>query len=223
MATESAVRYLRAAALRQAREQLADDDLLLKVLEAGVGFVDAPHLVNLRERCLAAPAGAFVECGVAQGASLVVMAAYGDDRIVWGFDSFEGLPELSDADDGSGADFVGYSCSGDRGEQSVRDTFAAFSMPMRNVRLVKGWFADTLASTDTGPIAVLRLDADFYEATRCALETMVPRVVRGGFILIDDYYSVDGCRKAVDEYRAAQGIGSPLVVTDRNSEVWWTA
>ena len=183
----------------KAREQLADDDLLLEVLEAGDGFVDAPRLVNLRERCLAAPDGAFVECGVAQGTSLVVMAAYGDGRIVWGFDSFEGLPELSDVDDGSGADFVGYSCSGERGEQSVRDTFEKVSVPMENVRLVKGWFADTLASADTGPIAVLRLDGDFYEATRCALETMVPRVVRGGFILIDDYNSFDGCRKAVDE------------------------
>ena len=48
-------------------------------------------------------------------------------------------------------------------------------------------------------------------------------VVRGGFILIDDYNSFDGCRKAVDEYRVVQAIGSPLVVTDPNSEVWWTA
>ena len=50
-----------------------------------------------------------------------------------------------------------------------------------------------------------------------------PPVVRGGFILIDDYDSFDGCRKAVDEYRAAQGVSSPLVVTDPNTEVWWTA
>jgi hypothetical protein len=92
---------MREVTLREAREQLAPDDLLRRVLEASFAFADVPRLLNLRERCLSAPPGAFVECGVAQGASLAVMAAYADGRRVWGFDSFE-LPVLAAADGDQG-------------------------------------------------------------------------------------------------------------------------
>jgi hypothetical protein len=222
MPNDAAVRFMREVTLREAREQLAPDDLLLRVLEASFAFVDVPRLLNLRERCLSAPPGAFVECGVAQGASLAVMAAYADGRRVWGFDSFEAFPMLSAADEGSGAELVGYSCSGDEGELAVVKTFAQVGVSMTDVHLVKGWFSDTLPETALGPIAVLRLDADFYEATKCALDQLYPSVVRGGYVIIDDYATFTGCRRAVDEYRELHAIDSPLQVTDPNSEVWWS-
>ena len=222
MPNDAAVRFIREVTLREAREQLAPDDLLLRVLEASFAFVDVPRLLNLRERCLSAPPGAFVECGVAQGASLAVMAAYADGRRVWGFDSFEAFPMLSAADEGSGAELVGYSCSGDEGELAVVKTFAQVGVSMTDVHLVKGWFSDTLPENVLGPIAVLRLDADFYEATKCALDQLYPSVVRGGSVIIDDYATFTGCRRAVDEYRELHAIDSPLQVTDPNSEVWWS-
>ena len=49
-------------------------------------------------------------------------------------------------------------------------------------------------------IALLHIDADFYELVRLALETWEPRVSPGGYIQIDDYSSFIGCKRAVDEY-----------------------
>jgi len=49
-------------------------------------------------------------------------------------------------------------------------------------------------------IALLHIDADFYESVKLALETWVPHVTKGGYIQIDDYSSFIGCRTAGDEY-----------------------
>jgi hypothetical protein len=50
------------------------------------------------------------------------------------------------------------------------------------------------------PIALLRMDADWYESTRCILENLASRLAPGGLILVDDYYTWDGCAQAVNEF-----------------------
>jgi len=55
-------------------------------------------------------------------------------------------------------------------------------------------------------IAVLRLDTDWYESTRCELEQLFPRLSEGGVLIIDDYGHWEGCRRAVDEYFADHQI-----------------
>ncbi len=49
-------------------------------------------------------------------------------------------------------------------------------------------------------ISLLRLDTDFYESTKVELEILYPRLVSGGFLIIDDYGHWKGSQKAVDEY-----------------------
>jgi O-methyltransferase len=72
-------------------------------------------------------------------------------------------------------------------------------------RLVPGWFKDTLATfVPPEPIAVLRLDGDWYDSTRLCLEALYPAVPPGGLIIIDDYYAWEGCARAVHEYLAQQ-------------------
>jgi len=58
------------------------------------------------------------------------------------------------------------------------------------------------SSMPNGPIALLRLDTDWYESTRHELEHLYPRLVRGGVLVIDDYGHWAGARKAVDDYIA---------------------
>ena len=58
------------------------------------------------------------------------------------------------------------------------------------------------------PIAVLRLDTDWYESTRHELEHLYPRLSVGGVLIIDDYGYWQGARKAVDEYFA----GGPILL-----------
>ena len=54
------------------------------------------------------------------------------------------------------------------------------------------------------PLALLRLDTDWYESTRHELEHLYPRLSPGGVLIVDDYGHWQGARRAVDEYFAAQ-------------------
>ncbi len=75
------------------------------------------------------------------------------------------------------------------------------------IELIKGDVRETipefLQSKGNGlKIALLNLDLDLYEPTQIALEHFVPRMVRGGIIIVDEY-AVDtfgGETKAIDEY-----------------------
>ena len=46
----------------------------------------------------------------------------------------------------------------------------------------------------------MRLDTDFYSSTKIELEILYPRLVKGGVLIIDDYGSWEGSKRAVDEY-----------------------
>jgi O-methyltransferase len=49
-------------------------------------------------------------------------------------------------------------------------------------------------------IALLRLDGDWYESTMDCLKYLFPKVVQKGIIIIDDYFTWEGCSKAVHDY-----------------------
>jgi O-methyltransferase len=188
-------------------------------------MVSRQRLYNLRRICLSAlPHGAFVECGVAKGGCLALMTALSTSRKIWGFDSFEGMPPLGEKDKGDGQDWVGYRCSGIDGQDAVARTFNQYGVSMKNVTLVKGWFSETVPqqSGNIGPIAILRLDSDWYESTRLTLEKLYPLVSPGGIVIIDDYHTFSGCRLAVDEFRTNNRILNPLITTESDSEVFWT-
>jgi Macrocin-O-methyltransferase (TylF) len=200
-------------------------DLMRDICGSGLAMALASHLRNLRDLALsyADQPGAFVECGVARGGCLALMSHLaGPDRITWGFDSFDGLPELGSEDEGSGQEFVGFRCSGE-GQQAVSKTFTTLGLPMSNVRIVAGWFDQTLRgfTNEVGPIALLRLDADWYEPTRLALEAFYDSVISGGAIIINDYFTFTGCQRAVDEFRAGLRPAGALQIVDPYSEVFW--
>ena len=98
-----------------------------------------------------------------------------------------------------------------------------FRVDAASVKLVPGWFEDTLAGSldGIGPIAVLRLDNDWYKSTKYCLELLYERVVDRGYIIIDDYHTLTGCKKAVDEFRELRGIKSALVTTEIGTEAYW--
>ena len=170
----------------------------------------------------------FVECGVAKGGALALMKYASTNNPVFGFDSFEGMPDIVEKDLGSYnktdplLDFgkVGDNLSG--GIESVYTTFKSLNQSMENVHLIKGFFNDTLAlnKSKCGKIAVLRIDADWYESCKICLEELYDQVVEGGIIISDDYGHFIGAKRAVDEFREAHGIMSPLIQTDY-CEFYW--
>ena len=81
----------------------------------------------------------------------------------------------------------------------------AFNVASAALQTPAGFLVDRI-----GPIAVLRLDGDFYESTRFCLETLYDRVVPGGYVIIDDYGTFEGCRAAVHEFLDSRGLALHL-------------
>jgi O-methyltransferase len=175
--------------------------------------------------------GCFVECGVARGGCSALMALItkedNNNRKSWLFDSFEGLPEQTVEDEyeapvlpmpeDKSAKVVapGY-CLGTFEE--VEDLlFSKLGLNKDNIFMVKGWFEDTLPvnSNKVGDIAVLRIDGDWYSSTKCCLDNLYDNVITGGYVIIDDYESVIGCKKAVDEFIANHKLNVKLVFDKR--------
>ncbi len=156
-------------------------------------------------------AGAVVECGVWRGGMIGGIAALlGPGREYWLFDSFEGLPPAGDVDGEAArawqADTAspGYHDNCRAEESWAREAMRRAGSPPH--RLVRGFFQDTLpgAEPPAGGIALLRLDADWYESTTSCLTHLFPHVVDGGLIVLDDYHVWDGCTRAVHDYLSAR-------------------
>ena len=65
-----------------------------------------------------------------------------------------------------------------------------------------------------GALAFAHLDCGKYEAMRVLLERTAPRLVSGGTLIVDDYTTKEGCKRAVDEYFHGKG-GFKLVRKSR--------
>ncbi|MFA5377697.1 MAG: TylF/MycF/NovP-related O-methyltransferase [Dehalococcoidia bacterium] len=169
--------------------------------------------------------GAFVECGVYNGGGAAVMARELGPRPVWLFDSFEGLPKPEEIDGGRATMKYNHKVEAKVKWQAgdpvkVQAAFRALNRWDSDVHIVKGWFEDTLPGTDTGPIAALHLDADWYASTCIALETLYDRVVPGGLILVDDYGAWVGCRTAVQEFWQRRHIAPAFTMLDETAGYW---
>ncbi|WFE59665.1 TylF/MycF family methyltransferase [Micromonospora sp. WMMD712] len=170
--------------------------------------------------------GDFIETGVWRGGVCImargVFEAYGiRDRTVWVADSFEGIPDTG-ADGHPMDQALGlHHCNDVLGipVEVVQANFARYGLLDDQVRFLPGWFSDTLPHAPISQLAVLRLDGDLYESTRDALTNLYAKVSPGGYVVIDDYV-IPACRKAVQEFRAAQGVTEPLQVIDEYSVYW---
>jgi hypothetical protein len=170
--------------------------------------------------------GDLVECGVWRGGAAIYMKAVADhvgltDRDLWLADSFEGLPvptlEEDRLDPGHDLSMIGQlKVSAD----GVRSHFEHLGLWDERVKILRGWFKDTLPRAPIGSIALLRLDGDLYESTRDALEALYRKVSHGGFVIVDDYYGWSSCKKAVDDFRRSHGITSAIVDIDWTGVYW---
>jgi O-methyltransferase len=162
--------------------------------------------------------GDVVECGVCNGGSAAVLAhvVAGSrmTRKVWLFDSFQGMPRPT-IEDGKAADAYEGKDVGDI--KKVKTVLNKVGADMGSIRIIAGWYQQTFASVDIDKIALLNLDADWYESLKLCLERFYDHVVTGGFISIDDYGYWPGCRRAVDEFLKTRGIADSLKRVDETA------
>lgn len=181
--------------------------------------------------------GCLVECGTWKGGACGMMALAhlaGDAaaRSIHLFDSFQGLPEPDGERDGGAA--VAYAAgraSGDLAgigrcvatlEETQRLLREAIGYPENLTHYHVGWFQQTVpaVASEVGPIALLRLDGDWYESTKICLDWLVPRVSPGGIVIVDDYGKWAGCRRAVDEFFVRRGRPLLLHHIDAAGRYW---
>jgi O-methyltransferase len=170
--------------------------------------------------------GDLVETGVWRGGAAILMRAvlraYGDtQRSVWLADSFAGLPK-PDAErypqDAGDLHWSWQELAISR--EAVEANFRRYGLLDDQVRFIEGWFRDTLPTAPIERIAVLRLDGDMYESTIVALESLYAMVAPGGFVIVDDYGAVPGCRQAVDDFRGARDISEAVLPIDWAGAYW---
>jgi hypothetical protein len=175
--------------------------------------------------------GAFVECGVWRGGSVLAMVlklqSLGrTDREIHLYDTFEGMTAPSEHDTSryegpATATWAESTARGERAwghvfgaevfdERSVRALLVATGYPEERLHIVKGPVEDTIPEQAPSEVALLRLDTDWYESTRHELEHLYPRLHPGGVLIIDDYGHWEGARQAVDEY--FDGSAAPILL-----------
>jgi O-methyltransferase len=142
--------------------------------------------------------GAVVECGVLDGGTAALMAfgTAGSGREIHLFDSWKGLPTTSEKD-GKATMWAGENVGS---QKRVVSIFKTLNITASRVTFHGGWFEETFPKAKINQIALLHIDADFYDSVRLSLSSWEPHVSPGGYIQIDDYSSFVGCRRAVDEY-----------------------
>ena len=122
--------------------------------------------------------GLTLEFGVAQGESIRQIAGQISGK-VYGFDSFEGLPE----------DWTHFQRQGRFGDEGAPSGLPA------NVELVAGWFNETLPpflEGHPGDARFIHVDSDIYSSAKTVLACMAPRIVAGTVILFDEYFNYPG-------------------------------
>lgn len=132
--------------------------------------------------------GLFLEFGVATGATVTHLAGLVDTPI-YGFDSFEGLPEDWRTGFGQGS-FSG----------------CIPSVPS-NVKLVRGWFSETLPiflSQHKEKVSFIHIDCDLYSSTKCVFDLLRDRICKGTVIQFDEYWNYPGWKK--HEYLAFEEL-----------------
>ena len=190
---DRAIRALHEVEFRERRDLLAAGERDAAVASARFAAREMPTALafhdpvsTLRYAVEIAPAGGLaLEFGVFQGSSLEVIAEGRGRRDVYGFDSFQGLPE----------DYRPHVRAG---------AFATDGLPeVAGAELVVGWFQDTLPgflAAHPGPVHLLHVDGDLYSSAVTVLEHVGPRLVPGSVVVFDEFFNFPGWEQ--HEYRA---------------------
>ena len=169
--------------------------------------------------------GCLVETGAWRGGMGMWMQSilkyYRDNRNIWLFDTFEYFPQPSNSKDRSIHEITNILFEKMQNTNEVKNNFVKNGLFDKNIRLVEGEFTKTIPITNTGPIAILRLDSDYYDSTMLVLENYYWKISKRGYIIIDDYSNTYlACKDAVDDFRLKYNI-TELIINKSNGSVYW--
>lgn len=140
--------------------------------------------------------GYIFEAGIYKGGSLEILAKYNPGIDIMAVDSFEGVPKETEGKD--------YHRFGDFNEGvNFHSIGGYFKMVYPPVRIVKGFIPKAFEYFDEHTnFCFCHLDLDMYQSIKDALDFCLPRLLKGGMILMDDWKqrSTPGCELAVNDF-----------------------
>ena len=127
--------------------------------------------------------GIWLEFGVWSGKTINILSKYADK--IYGFDSFIGLP--TPATDNR-TDW----------RQTHFDRKGVLPKVNNNVKLIKGWFNDTLKNfldNNNNNVSVLHIDSDLYSSAKYVLNTLKHLLVNGTIVIFDELINYSGFKE----------------------------
>ncbi len=178
-----------------------------------------PRLFSLyslaKQICLDDIPGNFVECGTWRGGTAALLAFVIKNyslrpRLLYAFDTFEGMPDPTDVDRHNGTPANDTFFGAGTLKAPILDGLdpVCRALNVRDIVVpVQGLFSQTLPQhkPQIANIALLHADGDWYESTLDIFNNLFEQVVDDGIIQIDDYGFWEGCRKATHEFERSQG------------------
>ncbi|MBI5496403.1 MAG: class I SAM-dependent methyltransferase [Deltaproteobacteria bacterium] len=143
--------------------------------------------------------GDVIECGVFTGGTSIMLALllrrWGVTKKVYMLDSFRGLPVPNATHDAFYR--AGWFAVG----RNTAEQLAIRCGVRGSVVIMEGWFKDTLPRLTQERFCLAHVDGDLYESTTTCLRHLVPRMVEGGVMVMDDYDDGGGgVKRAVQEH-----------------------
>jgi len=187
------VLHVRREMMRRAVNETAD--YLSASAPSAVGLATAKDLLRRALKAAENVQGAYAEFGVYKGATINFIADLYPKKKIWGFDSFEGLPEEWS------------------GNPSIFATAGRLPNVRSNVTLVRGWFDKSVPEwllSQPGPIAFAHIDCDVYSSTKAIFDAIGSRLQPNAVIVFDEYFGYPGWQhhefKGFQEFVRAAGV-----------------
>lgn len=137
------------------------------------------------------------EVGVYQGGSAKIICEAKGNKTLHLFDTFEGLPEVSETD--VIFDDIKFFKKNQMNQTDV-STVQKYLSNYKNVHIYKGKFPNTSEPIKNSSFSFVHLDVDIYESTLNCLNFFYPRLIIGGIIISHDYAASQGVRKAFQDF-----------------------
>ncbi len=180
------------------------------------------------------PFGDYYEFGIYKGYTF--FSAYRAARRLgltetrfYGFDSFQGLPQVEDVDKTGGRFFKGqFTCTRQRVEKNLRK----YGVDFEKIRLIEGFYEDTLdeqlkKDLPARRAGVVLFDCDLYSSTCTALDWLGDLITNKTVLVFDDWYSFTegeelGQQRALKEFQQQNKHlkFEPVMEYERNGKVF---
>mgnify|MGYP002877009257 FL=1 len=150
-----------------------------------------------------------------------------ENTLFHAFDSFDGLPELTEEDKYS-EDFAKGQFKSS--QKSLLDFARKSNLPLERIRIHKGWFENTcnfeyFKKNKLKKASIIWLDCDLYSSANSCFQIISYLLQDGTVLIIDDWFSskgspFHGVQKAFFEWSKTNDISENWNFTEYQKESW---